>query len=189
LKELSSFSYFDAPNQNAFFFVNSTLNPERQLFSLAFELGMIYMWEQYMSSNQEDTDFDVIKAARKFAAFFLMPRETIKRTVKQLGISPSEWTYELLIRIKHRFGVSAESFLYRLNELDLIDKMPFTKIKKEILDFYDQNKFKEPGSSKRTPNHNGRLLDLLQLAQAHEGSVAETKEITQLFNKYRIIGH
>lgn len=189
LKDLSSFSYFDAPNQNAFFFVNSTLNQERQLFSLAFELGMIYMWEQYMSSNQEDTDFDVIKAARKFAAFFLMPKETITRTVKQLGISPSEWTYDLLIRIKHRFGVSAESFLYRLNELDLIDKIPFTKIKQEILAFYDKHNFKEPGNSKRTSSHNGRLFDLLQLAQTHEGSVAETKEISQLFAKFKIIGH
>jgi Zn-dependent peptidase ImmA (M78 family) len=187
LKDIPSVSYFDAPNQNAFFFINSTLNQERQLFSLAFELGMIYMWEQYMTSNNDDSDFDVIKAARKFAAFFLMPKETITRTVQQLGISPAEWTYELLIRIKHRFGVSAESFLYRLQELKLINKTTFTKIKSEISDFYQKNKFKEPGDSKRTPAPNGRLFDLLQLAQSHKNS--EVEEITQLLNKLKITGH
>jgi Zn-dependent peptidase ImmA (M78 family) len=40
--------------------------------------------------------------------------------ISKPGILKKHWSYDLLLRIKHRFGVFAEVFLYRLNELDLI---------------------------------------------------------------------
>jgi len=42
-----------------------------------------------------------------FAATFLMPSGAVTDTVEQLGIRQKQWPYELLLRIKHRFGVSA----------------------------------------------------------------------------------
>jgi hypothetical protein len=51
--------------------------------------------------------------------------ETVRRIMEirhgivfdYLGIQKKHWSYELLLRIKHCFGISAEAFLYRLNEL------------------------------------------------------------------------
>jgi transcriptional regulator with XRE-family HTH domain len=42
-KDIDSFSYYDPPCQNAFFFLNARKNPERQLFSLAYELGRVFI--------------------------------------------------------------------------------------------------------------------------------------------------
>lgn len=186
MKKVESFSYFDATNQNAFFFINDSMNPERQLFSLAYELGMVYMWEQYMASPDDEPDTEAIKAAKKFAAFFLMPREAVLRTVKQLGITQETWTYELLLRIKHRFGVSAETFLYRLRELKLIGEKPYRTIKKEIKDFYAKNDFAEPDSTKRILTYNGRLWDLFYTAQASSAHAKEVLVISSTFKKLKL---
>ncbi len=186
MKNIDSFSYFDAVNQNAFFFINDQINPERQLFSLAFELGMVYMWEQYMSSSADEPDAQAVKAAKKFAAFFLMPREAVLRTVKQLGITPDDWSYELLLRIKHRFGVSAETFLYRLRELKLIGEKPYRAIKAQIKEFYEKHNYAEPDSTKRLLTNNGRLWDLFYTAQNSKDNDEEMTEIATTLKKLKV---
>ena len=178
MKELSSFSYFDAHHQNAFFFVNEKMNPERQLFSLAYELGMIYMWGVFMNrQGGTDKQWDADKAARKFAAFFLMPREAVVATVKQLGIDKKHWSYDLLLRIKYRFGVSAESFLYRLRELELISEESYRVIKAQILAHYEETNHSEPGSSRPLMTPNGRLWDLVLTARNLDVCQKELAEI------------
>lgn len=186
MKKIESFSYFDSVNQNAFFFINDSLTPERQLFSLAYELGMIYMWEQFMTSADAEPDAEAVKLAKKFAAFFLMPREAVHRTVKQLGISSSDWSYELLLRIKHRFGVSAETFLYRLRELRLINEKAYREIKKKIKLFYEKSNFAEPDSSKRILTYNGRLWDLLCSAKNSQKNADEIEEIEEILQKLKL---
>ena len=132
-KGIDSFCYYDPPNQNAFFFLNSKKNPERQLFHLTYELGSLLIMTAALQGketlgehidDQKASDkkpFTHHRAARHFAATFLMPSDAVINTVKQLGIQQKQWSYNLLLRIKHRFGVSTEAFLYRLNELNLID--------------------------------------------------------------------
>lgn len=186
MKNIDSFSYFDSVNRNAFFFINEKLTPERQLFSLAFELGMVYMWEQFMSSNSSEPDKEAVKSAKKFAAFFLMPKDAVLRTVQQLGISKENWSYDLLLRIKHRYGVSAETFLYRLRELDLIAEKAYRDIKKQIKDFYEANSFTEPDKTKRLLTHNGRLWDLVYSSRNSAEFNTEVSVIIETLNKLKI---
>ena len=111
--------------------------------------------------------------ARLFAAFLLMPAVAVRQTVGQLGIAPDGWTYELLLRIKHRFGVSAESFCIRLEELGLIETGLAAKFKTRIRAHYAAHDRTEPDGSRRRLNYNGRLGDLLLHARAKPGSAGQ----------------
>ena len=48
-----------------------------------------------------------------------MPDSAVRTTVGQL-ITPGTWTWDLVLRIKHRFGISTEAFVYRLKKLKLV---------------------------------------------------------------------
>lgn len=179
LDTLASCSYFDSQYRNAFFFLNRNFNAEKQLFSLAYELGMVYMWGNRGIQNQNDefSGDEAHRVACKFAAFFLMPREAVQKSVRQLGIKPENWTFELLVRIKQRFGVSAESFLYRLRELKLIDETAYRTVKNAILAFYEAHDYKEPGTADRVGRFNSRLGDLLVAAQSTVASSEALEEV------------
>jgi len=175
--EPASLCAYDRANANAFFFIRRRMNPERQLFRLLFELGRIY-WHTRQAivgtlPARGGELLDEVHAARKFAAFFLMPAMSVRGTVNQLGIAKDGWTYELLLRIKHRFGVSAESFCIRLEELGLIEIALAKDFKKRIRDYYAANRHAEPDGSRRRLNHNGRLGDLLSNATAQAGEAGE----------------
>jgi len=198
-KDIDSFSYYDPPNQNAFFFLNARKNPERQLFSLAYELGRIFILtyamqqsiELFASRDEKGSDgqkpFTARHGANRFAATFLMPKKSVFDTVNQLGIQKKHWSYELLLRIKHRFGVSAETFLYRLNELDLIDPVLIEPLQKKIFDHYDKTTFGEPDFSRRLLTPNGRLWDLVLTGKEVAEGRDEVLEIEQTLKKWKVV--
>ena len=111
----------------------------------------------------------------------LGPSEAVHATVRQLGIGPNGWTWDLLLRIKHRFGVSAEAFLYRLGELDLIAKEPAESFKARITEHYKATDYGEPDGTRRILTPNGRLGDLLLLAMPMKEHAVEVKAIQKLF--------
>jgi len=182
--ETQSITGLDTPNANAFLFVRRDLNPERQLFRLIFELGRIYWHMRAPMLTQglhvRGEDLDERHMARKFAALFLMPAVAVRSTVAQLGIAPDGWTYEMLLRIKHRFGASAESFAIRLEELELIDVGLSESFKRKIREHYKATGFAEPDGSLRRLSHNGRLGDLFLAALARPFSAQEAREAHQL---------
>ena len=199
-KEIDSFSYYDPPNQNAFFFLNARKNPERQLFRLAYELGRVFiltytmqrgieLFETQAGTGPHDTKdpFTPHRGARRYAATFLMPKKSVCDTVNQLGIQRKHWSYELLLRIKHRFGISAETFLYRLEELDLIDPALIEPLKEKIYDHYDKTKFGEPDFSRRLLTPNGRLWDLVLTGKEVEQGRAEVLEIEKVLKKWKVV--
>jgi Zn-dependent peptidase ImmA (M78 family)/DNA-binding XRE family transcriptional regulator len=156
---LHSVGTLDSTNQNVLFFIHPDLSPERQLFRLVYELGTIFL------RNAETTaEFTLDRAARRFAAYFLMPASAIYQTVSQIGIRPDRWTYDLLLRIKHRYGVSAQSFTIRLEELGLLAPHLAADFKERIHTFYAENDHAEPDASRRILSPNGRLGDLLHCA-------------------------
>ena len=187
-------SFYEPGHHNAFFFLNAVNNPEKQLFSLALELGKIFIFNQIKNSKgkylfpptteEQERPITELRAAKRFAATFLAPATAVHATVAQLGIAPGNWTWDLLLRIKHRFGVSAESFLYRLRELNLISEIPAEALLSRIQTFYKNTQYKEPGSSKRILNPNGRFFDLLLTASSIEPE--ETEEIHEIAAKYKI---
>ena len=197
-KEIDSFSYYDPPNQNAFFFLNTRKNPERQLFRLAYELGRVFILTYTMQQGieffglhdengvEDGRLFTPRHSANRFAANFLMPKQSVCDTVNQLGIQKKHWSYELLLRIKHRFGISGETFLYRLKELDLIDPALIEPLKEKIYDHYDKTKFSEPDSSRRLLTPNGRLWDLVITGKEVDEGRDEVLEIEQTLKKWKV---
>jgi transcriptional regulator with XRE-family HTH domain/Zn-dependent peptidase ImmA (M78 family) len=198
-KNIDSFSYYDPLYQNAFFFLNARKNPERQLFHLAYELGKLliltYITQQSINLFPAQNDkeyqsrkpFTVHRAARRFAATFLMPAKAVFDTVQQLGIQKERWSYELLLRIKHRFGVSTEAFLYRLNELILIDPDLVELLKEKIHEHYGKTDFGEPDFSRRLLTPNGRLWDLMMTGREVEDGRDEVLAIEQVLNKWKVV--
>jgi Zn-dependent peptidase ImmA (M78 family)/DNA-binding XRE family transcriptional regulator len=171
-----TFSGYDRVNRNAFFFVNSRLKkqPEHQLFRLVFELGRVYWYTGTLSGSvaaggsPEEGSLDEAQFARRFAAYFLMPAGAVQSTVWQLGLTPKAWTYEMLLRLKKRYGVSAQSFALRLQGLGLSwcekqKRSPRHYLFKDEIDaFYEANgPTAEPGGNRPPLAMNGRLCDLL----------------------------
>ena len=116
-----------------------------------------------------------------------MPETAVRATVSQLGIFADGWSWELLLRIKHRFGVSAQSFLYRLHELDLISDKSRDQLDARIKKFYDATESQEPDSTRRSLTPNGRFFDLLLTAENFEATKKEIIEIKQLGNRLKIL--
>jgi Zn-dependent peptidase ImmA (M78 family) len=166
-----SAAFHDPVNCNVFLIVRDDMNVERQLFELLKRLGSIYvhMQDSLCPTSSEtrtnrETLLDPLHAARKFAALFLMPAQSVRASVGQLGIAADEWTYEIVLRMKHRFGVSAQAFTMRLKELQLIEASVAAGIEKRIEAHYARTKYGEPDSSRRILSPNGRLGDLLLTA-------------------------
>lgn len=196
--KLDSISFYEPAFHNAFFFLNSRGNPEKQLFSLSCELGKILISNQTRLQNQplfsdhnkaseKERPITSDRAARRFAATFLMPETAVRATVKQLGITAEDWSWELLLRIKHRFGVSAQAFLYRLHELDLISGQLKDRFDAGIKEFYESTGFMEPDSTRRCLTPNGRFFDLLLTAENIEDAKEEIKQIKQLKERLKIL--
>lgn len=172
---VESISCYDRVNRNVFFFIANELNVERQLFRLCYELGRIYLYNGGLRGKRKLGRLDAEHAARRFSALFLMPEEAVACSVCQVGVDRGEWTWELLMRLKHRFGVSAEAFLYRLDELGLIARPLRDRLKNEIYAFYKAHAYAEPDSTRRILTPNGRLGDLLLAA-----SLRNSRELPEL---------
>jgi Zn-dependent peptidase ImmA (M78 family) len=180
-----TFCGYDSLNRNAFFFMNSLhkKQPERQMLRLVFELGRIFWHTRKLygkpdahAALADDPVLDEAPFARRFAACFLMPNEAVRTTAWQLGLTPTSWSWDMLLRLKKRYGVSAQSFALRLHELAL-SKIGHQKknslhylFKEEIESFYAKNgPNSEPGGNRRQLTMNGRLCDLLLQAAQKAG--------------------
>ena len=187
--KIQSVAYYDARNANAFLIVRNGLNVERQLFELIKRLGSIYMFTRRVYGQlpaNEAGALDDLHVARQFAALFLMPASSVRASVMQLGVKPDEWNYELLLRLKHRFGVSAQAFLMRLGELNLIDKAGADALRTKIAAHYQQTAYGEPDATRRVLSPNGRLGDLLLIASRNPETAEEAREIGERLRRYEI---
>lgn len=195
--DFDGISFFESFHQNAFFFINSKRTPEKQLFSLIKELGKILIFSQM--SIRKDILFPKsvstsvarpitpTRAAKHFAATFLAPQSAVEATVHQLGITPATWTWDLILRIKHRFGISTEAFVYRLLELNLITKDLCDSLINHIKKYYSRTGFGEPNDSRRILNANGRFFDLLLTAGRDEASRKEIKKINAMVEELKLV--
>ncbi len=108
-KDLDSLSFYEPAFHNAFFFLNSRKNPEKQLFSLCFELGKIIIFNElrrtsdslFPVSHGKNPDMRLInpeRAAKRFAATLLMPEQAVRKTIGQIGVTQENWSW--VIRCK-----------------------------------------------------------------------------------------
>ena len=190
---LQSVSFYDAKNANAFLIVRQGMNAERQLFELIKRLACIYIHTRSAYGRLPAVEagtgvLDDIHAARQFAALFLMPATAVRTSVAQLGIKPDGWTYELLLRLKHRFGVSAQSFLIRLGELQLIEEKAAAGLKGRIEAHYQRTRYGEPDATRRILSPNGRLGDLLSIASRNKETSEEAVAIGRTLRGLKLEG-
>ena len=137
--------------------------------------------------GEEKKPLTMHRAGRKFAAFFLMPEPAVRATVNQLGIENKQWSWELLLRIKHRFGVSAQSFLFRLKELELITPKLHDRFLKQIKAHYKATGYGEPDASRRILTPNGRVWDLVLTARQHPEAKAEVARIEETLTQWKVV--
>ena len=118
---LDSWSLWDPDDGTAFVFLREAATPERKRFRAAFELGHLARFISGGFRPLRDIGASR-KASRAFAAAFLLPEEAVRESAHGLAIGPEDWTWELVLALKARFGTSAETFLYRIEELGMISR-------------------------------------------------------------------
>lgn len=117
---------------------------ERQTFRLAYELGSACLFRSCDGGPIRETKREH-RFLGEFAADFLMPASAVADRVAKAGIGRRDWTFDRLCLFKAHFGVSAEAFAFRLEELGLIDKAVRRTLRDELRAYYKSHpKNKEP---------------------------------------------
>lgn len=179
--ECATFGGYELFSRKAFFFLNvcHKKRVEWNLNRMAFEMGRI-LWrvqtDRTAGSEAEKAagaeTLDAAEFARRFAAHFLMPSPALRKTVGQLGVTPESWSWELLLQLKKRYGVSARDMALRLHELKLIRTEKRARgagsycFKAEIDAFEAENGAEaEPDGLRKQLPMNRRLSELVLVAE------------------------
>ena len=157
-----SISFYDTKNKNFTVFIAEQFKkkPWRRDFLLLTEIGRTFLFTRHDHLPRHETARSR-RFAHHFAATFLQPESAVRNAVYSLNIKPDEWTYELLLRMKERFGVSAQFFAIRLKELALITRRKSDEFINQIKQYYESHNNNEPMAKERQP---GRAYDLAALS-------------------------
>lgn len=158
-----SASFYDTRNKNFTVFIASQYKnkPWRRDFLLLAEIGRAFLFARHDNLPYNETQRSR-RFAHHFAATFLQPESAVRNAVYSLNVKPGEWTYELLLRMKERFGVSADLLNIRLKELSLITRRKHEEFHKTIRKHYAATDFSEPMARCRTT---GRFCDVMAFRQ------------------------
>lgn len=177
---VESLSFLDARGAGAFIVLSSETTTEKQLFRLSLELAWIYLFTRGGSSAPVPESAEANRRfAKLFAACFLLPRGAVLAASVSLGAGRGDWTYPLVLRVKRRFGTSAEAFAYRLFELGLLPESALTGILGAIKAHYATHQNREPGEALPPLVRDGRLGDLIERARTVAGAHDEVLAIAR----------
>ena len=159
--EIQSRSFFEPGSHILVIAVNRRLPAERQLYRIAYELGYACLFGStgFKTVSEQSTTH---KFVRRFAAAFLMPEEAIKECVAHLALGPTNWTMKLLLQLKYRFGVNAETFAHRLEKIGVLAPSLRKRFKEELRNYYEEHRNAEPPPCLKTLAFDSRL-SLLKL--------------------------
>ncbi len=132
---VQSRSFFDVENHSLSIVLSKDNTPERSIYRIAYELAWMAM-SGSMGFKPVREGAQRHRFAREFAAEFLMPEESVRFAVSQLGIGPGDWTLDMIVWLKSKFNVSAESFALRLESLKLISERLRQNIREELRAYY-----------------------------------------------------
>ena len=171
--KVESWALWDGEDGNAFVFLRTDATEEKKRFRLAYEMGCIARLVSGWMRPVRDLRASR-KTSRAFAAAFLLPEEAVREAVHGLAIGPEDWTWELVLALKERFGVSAETFLYRIEELGMLSRSRNRAFRKLLEEHYARCRAAgkkdlepRPASSNRT-----RLSQLRLRASSVRGATA-----------------
>jgi len=160
-----AFALWDAPARNAWIVIRKASTDERQQFRVACTLADLL---RFVSGGAEapvrDNPWNR-RFARTFAASFLMPESALQELCYRLGLDEESWTYDLLLREKQRYSVSAEAFAYRLEALGLLKPSLRQRFVRRLRDHFAKHGT-EPNSSQRKVLRHSRFSDLKMLVES-----------------------
>jgi len=111
--QLEGFEKYDActfkANGHYVIVVSADKPGDRQRFDLCHELGHLVL------NLQKGLDEE--KAAHRFAAAFLVPKDSV---YKELGVKRSNLNFRELYLLKHKYGFSMQAWIYRAKDLEII---------------------------------------------------------------------
>lgn len=117
-KAVGSVALWDDSRKAPTIVLNATVTEERRLYRLVYEFGSAALYASL--GMRLDETLEQHRFLTDFTASFLMPGVSVRTCVAATGIAPSEWTINSVVPLKSYFGVSAEAFVLRLEELGLI---------------------------------------------------------------------
>ncbi len=121
-----SFLKVDGEEKRPMVFSTPDTSAVRSRRDLAHELGhhVLHPWvdQEYFDTNRTRLD----KESEWFASAFLLPQESLKREAYAVG------SLDSLILLKKRWKMSAQSILYYMLELDLINKNRFNYLSSKM---------------------------------------------------------
>ena len=158
--DFQSMSFYDTSRHTFSIVLNSRNTRERDVYRLAYEIASVTAFAKAGFSTIRD-EGETHRYLRRFSAAFLMPEESVRREVAQYGITPGKWTFDLLVMVKERYGVSAEAFALRLEDLGLIMPSVRTQLRERLHAYYAAHpKAMEPHGSSKQGRPAGRLAIL-----------------------------
>lgn len=162
--EIQSRAFYNADTHVLMLAINRKLTPERQLYRIAYELGYACVFGSTGFAKVTETPA-LHRFVRRFAAAFLMPEDAIRGFTTHLALGPTNWTMGLLLQLKCKFGVSAETFAHRLEKIGVLAPALRKRFKEELRNYYDEHDGAEP-SPAISPIHVDTWLTLLKLRGA-----------------------
>jgi Zn-dependent peptidase ImmA (M78 family) len=203
--EVGSLSLYESNINQATIFISSgrasTQNtPERKIYSLVTELANILMENARNAGILERAPAAQLlsdeKFNRHFAALFLIPAEAVQETMRQYRLTPERWTYDLMLSVKNRFGVSAQAFCYRLLELGCISEALAADFRTRIEAYYEKVRTNalthsrtnellpfEPSPTDRAARLNAFLCDLTQLMPPESMAAPDSRAALRMLKK------
>jgi len=158
-------NHFDAAimwvNEEApVFVVKEGVSGDRQRYNLAHELGHLIL---KLGEGVDDE-----KAAHRFAGAFLVPEPKV---YEELGRYRQNISYQELILLKHKYGLSMQAWIYRAKDLGVISE---SKMRSMFIDFGKRGwREIEPGDQV-IPERPGKMNQLVLRALA-EGVISRSR--------------
>ena len=161
---VDAFALWDAPVRNLWLMVRKAAPDERQQLRALSEFATAL---QFVANGANEPVQDTPRNrrfAQDFAEAFLMPAAALRELCYRFGLGDGDWTWELLLREKHRYGVPAESFARRLESLGLLRPSLRQELVRRLRAWRDVHGGGEPEPSHRKDIRHSRFGDLKLLA-------------------------
>lgn len=162
--DIQSRAFYNKDTHVLMLAINRKLTPERQLYRIAYELGYACIFGSTGFSKVTESA-TLHRFIRRFAAALLMPEDTIRAITTHLALGPTNWTMGLLLQLKYKFGVSAETFAHRLEKIGVLAPALRKRFKEELRNYYEEHNNTEPGPTIKPLQADSRLA-LLKLRTA-----------------------
>lgn len=172
-KTFQSAAFYNPVRRTLLIALNSSNTAERDAYRLAYELGAAVLFASSGFRAVAD-EGAAHRFLRSFSAAFLMPEESVRAEVANLGIRPDGWFMDALLFVKERFGVSAESFAMRLESLGLITPSLRQALRDRLHEYYTLN----PDDMEPPPEKGISRLEILKVASGGDGGGAASDDVS-----------